>query len=496
MSISLTLIVKNEGQKLARCLSSVCNYVDEMVIVDTGSKDNTKEIAAKFNSKIYDFNWINDFSAARNFALSKSRSDWILYLDADEWLDDDSIEELTKIRNSKVFKGVNCRILNYGNGSDDIVEMHYPRIFPNDSKIKFEGKVHEQIESSLIKNSICIINSNIVIHHDGYLASKEILEKKSLRNLEILLNEFDENHSSYSAFQIANSYKILENEKKSLQFFKQAYSSPDLSIEHKMISLYSLIENELNNSNFENALQLINEALQLDDSDPMIHLYNSVAALKTENMEAANKSVLNAFNLRGKTCVPKTISIKLNIRKIIYQGLLIGKYSGNTNTFNYFLSALNGIPNAKESDELKFISRILHNENFSSTGDVIDFIDEISLEFYLDLLEGFAHKHISIELLELLSAKLNSPDIPLQLGLHYLNLGDLERAEKNFTIVYGSKSANPAVVFYLASIYSRLSQSDKLAELITSAKEKYKCNRQVSLKIKQLEEMTKAKTLV
>ncbi|MBK7632424.1 MAG: glycosyltransferase family 2 protein [Ignavibacteriales bacterium] len=83
-TLSLSMIVKNEERHLARCLSSVKDVVDEIVIVDTGSTDNTIEIAESFNAKIFHFDWVNDFSAARNFALTKCIGNWILYLDADE----------------------------------------------------------------------------------------------------------------------------------------------------------------------------------------------------------------------------------------------------------------------------------------------------------------------------------------------------------------------------------------------------------------------------
>ncbi len=79
-SLTLSMIVKNEEKHLRECLESVTEVVDEIVIVDTGSTDKTLEIAKEFNAKIFHFNWINDFSAARNFALSKSTGEWILIL--------------------------------------------------------------------------------------------------------------------------------------------------------------------------------------------------------------------------------------------------------------------------------------------------------------------------------------------------------------------------------------------------------------------------------
>ena len=86
ISISLCMIVKNEELVLGRCLDSVKNLMDEIIIVDTGSTDKTKEIASLYTNKIYDFPWINDFAAARNFSFSKATKDYIMWLDADDVL--------------------------------------------------------------------------------------------------------------------------------------------------------------------------------------------------------------------------------------------------------------------------------------------------------------------------------------------------------------------------------------------------------------------------
>ena len=98
ISISMCMIVKNEQDILARCLDSYAGTYDELIIVDTGSTDNTKEIAAHYTDKIYDFEWINDFSAARNFAFSKAECDYIFSADADEVLDDTNNYALRELK--------------------------------------------------------------------------------------------------------------------------------------------------------------------------------------------------------------------------------------------------------------------------------------------------------------------------------------------------------------------------------------------------------------
>ena len=98
ISVSLCMIVKNEESVLARCLDSFAPLVDEIVIVDTGSTDSTKDIAARYTDKIYDFSWIGDFAAARNFAFSKTNCDYIYSADADECIDEENAKKFMALK--------------------------------------------------------------------------------------------------------------------------------------------------------------------------------------------------------------------------------------------------------------------------------------------------------------------------------------------------------------------------------------------------------------
>lgn len=98
-TISLCMIVKNEEAVLERCLESIADLMDEIIIVDTGSTDHTKEIAARYTSKIYDYKWTNDFSAARNFSFSKATMEYIYTADADEILDEENHAHFLRLKN-------------------------------------------------------------------------------------------------------------------------------------------------------------------------------------------------------------------------------------------------------------------------------------------------------------------------------------------------------------------------------------------------------------
>ena len=98
ITISLCMIVKNEEETLPTCLNSLKDLMDEMIIVDTGSTDRTKEIAASYGAQVFDFKWIDDFSAARNYAFSKATCEYIYSADADEDLDEENIALFQKLK--------------------------------------------------------------------------------------------------------------------------------------------------------------------------------------------------------------------------------------------------------------------------------------------------------------------------------------------------------------------------------------------------------------
>src|SRR3989344_9612712 len=115
--LSLCMIVKNEQAFLQQCLSAVQPYVDEIIIVDTGSTDNTKTIAAQFTSKIHDFPWVDSFAAARNFSIRKAQRDWILVLDADEQINGEDFKKISNIVQTAKAEGHMLIQRNYTNNT-------------------------------------------------------------------------------------------------------------------------------------------------------------------------------------------------------------------------------------------------------------------------------------------------------------------------------------------------------------------------------------------
>ena len=149
ITISLCMIVKNEEKVLARCLDSIADLMDEIIIVDTGSSDNTKEIAKKYTDKIYDFAWIDDFSAARNYSFSKATKEYIYVADADEVIDADNHRKLAELKEVLIpeIEIVQMRYCNQlTNGTAyNFDEEYRPKLYKRQREFTWIEPVHEMV---------------------------------------------------------------------------------------------------------------------------------------------------------------------------------------------------------------------------------------------------------------------------------------------------------------------------------------------------------------
>ncbi len=164
ITISLCMIVKNEEQVLSRCLDSVADLMDEIIIVDTGSSDRTKEIAARYTDRIYDFAWVDDFSAARNFAFSKARMDYIYSADADEVLDEENRERYRKLKEN-LLPEIEIVQMKYGNQLQfgtvyNFDEEYRPKLFKRQREFVWIEPIHESVRLDPV-----VYDSDIVITH-------------------------------------------------------------------------------------------------------------------------------------------------------------------------------------------------------------------------------------------------------------------------------------------------------------------------------------------
>lgn len=230
-SLSLCMIVKNEEENLKRCLSSCYKLFDEIIIVDTGSIDKTKEIAKKFTNKVYDFNWVDDFSLARNFGIKKARSDYFMWLDADDVITKENLNKLINLKNE--ISDEDVFMLKYAISFDEnnspTFEYYRERICKNNGLFLFHDFVHEAITPS---GNIKYLD--ITIEH------RKTKENKKGRNLKIYEKHKNEIFSPRQQFYYSRELYFNNKIKKAIINFKKFLKMENAFIENKIEAILNL----------------------------------------------------------------------------------------------------------------------------------------------------------------------------------------------------------------------------------------------------------------
>jgi glycosyltransferase involved in cell wall biosynthesis/Tfp pilus assembly protein PilF len=187
-TVSLCLIVRNEEAHLADCLRSANGLVDEIIVVDTGSTDRTKQIAAAAGAKVFDFPWIDDFSAARNEALQQATCDWIFWLDADDRIDEANRRKLRavldRLGDENLAFIMRCMSV-APDGQTTLSIVDHPRLFRRRPGVAWKYRVHEQVLPSILRHGGQMRRVDILIHHAGY-QDPSVRRRKDERNLRLL----------------------------------------------------------------------------------------------------------------------------------------------------------------------------------------------------------------------------------------------------------------------------------------------------------------------
>ena len=227
--ISVCIITKNEEDKIEKCLAPLVPYNFEIIVVDTGSTDRTKEIALKYTDLVYDFEWINDFSAARNFSLKKASHNYVLVLDSDEFLTDIDIEGIYKaIEGHKRGVGMLLRNNYYDNNGkrtnfpDRVERLFHKRYY------YYKSPIHEQLTD--IKTDGTYYDRYdipLTVDHVGYCGGMDSMIQKAKRNNELLFEEIKKYpDDAYLYFQVGQSYNAIYDYENAYIYYKKAFELP------------------------------------------------------------------------------------------------------------------------------------------------------------------------------------------------------------------------------------------------------------------------------
>jgi len=227
--ISACVIVRNEEKNLPRWIEGVRPFADELIVVDTGSTDQTVELARRAGAELYAFPWRDDFSAAKNYALDQATGNWIVFLDADEYFDPPSRQSLRayleQIDGNRRIAGLVTPLYNIDTDQDDrvITKQYQMRVFRRDRYLRFEGSIHEAVynrepgqRSRILKKT-----EQFSICHTGY--STSILKEKGKRNLALIQEKIArDGESPLMDNYLSDCYGILKDYEKTAHYAAKA----------------------------------------------------------------------------------------------------------------------------------------------------------------------------------------------------------------------------------------------------------------------------------
>lgn len=307
--IGAAIITRNAENTLSHTLASLKGIAEQIVVVDTGSTDTTPHIASRFGAELHFYRWRDDFSAARNHALSFMRTEWILQIDSDEVLDADSFFKNTALFHDASLGGIQVEIHNLL--KDNSTQKHtYTRLFKNHPQIRYTGRIHEQITDSVIQAGFSIAESDIIIHHFGYA---DVSAEKLHRNSELLLKDLhDAPHDAFKKYHLGLTRFAEGNLTDAEILLKEILHSEHLSGEQREIALLKLSQISLAREDFEHVGRYTDFTSMDGDREGLRLFIISAALLLRHNFAEAlkllNSPVLQNSRLVDKQKVSLTIS--------------------------------------------------------------------------------------------------------------------------------------------------------------------------------------------
>lgn len=227
--ISQCMIVKNEEKNIEQALSWGKDFLWEQIVVDTGSSDRTVELAEAMGAKVFHFPWIDDFAAAKNYALKQASGDWIAFLDADEYIPSDmvgKVQPLIAEFMDSPFLVFMCDLMNMNEEGKLFGGNNQVRFFRNRSNICYVGKIHEVLKyngRAMRADEILNVSEEFIIIHTGY--SKPVMDAKGTgeRNRVILLKELEERpEDRYLLGYMGDTYDIEDNREEAIRWYEKA----------------------------------------------------------------------------------------------------------------------------------------------------------------------------------------------------------------------------------------------------------------------------------
>jgi tetratricopeptide (TPR) repeat protein len=303
--ISLCLIVRNEEAHLAACLQSARDLVQEIIVVDTGSTDRTKEVAAQLGARVLDFPWCDDFAAARNESLRHATGDWIFWLDADERLDQANRQKLrtlfANLPNANVAYTMTQRS-ELEASTYSAAQVDHVRLFRNHPQIRWQYRVHEQILGAVRRSGGELRRTDVVIEHAGF-HDPTCQEAKVERNLRLLEREAAEHpNDAFVLFNLGSVHLGRGRGAVALPYLRRSLelSHPTDTLVPKLYALLARAHHQLGQP--IEALMACRSGRAYFPADAELLFWEGVLLKEQGNFPAAVACLLQVLDTKPDTC--------------------------------------------------------------------------------------------------------------------------------------------------------------------------------------------------
>jgi O-antigen biosynthesis protein len=263
--LSLCMIGRDNCETLRPCLESIRPWVDEIIFVDTGSVDETPQIAAEFGAKLFEFPWCDDFSAARNVSLEHATGEWVFWMDTDDTIPEDAGRRLREIAlgpHADHVLAYTAEVRCLGRFEGEMTVVDHVKLFRNLPELKFEFRVHEQLLPSIRRLGGEIVWSDIYVEHHGSNLEGDAQDAKCARDLRILGLELEERpEHPFALFNFGMTYADMNDHEQAVDYLQRSLAVSQNEDSHVAKALAILVGSLCSLKRWDEALTVCESGL-------------------------------------------------------------------------------------------------------------------------------------------------------------------------------------------------------------------------------------------
>jgi tetratricopeptide (TPR) repeat protein len=292
MRLSLCIIVRDSSRTLDACLSSIRPWVDEIVVVDTGSTDHTREIALRHGARLFEFPWCDDFAAARNESLKHAVGDWVFWMDSDDTISYENGRKLRSLADCPKESAPTAYVMQVhcpgSDGSTDCTVVDHVKMFRNDPRLRFEGRIHEQILGAIRRLDGTVEWSDVYVTHSGSEHTPDARKRKQDRDLRLLFMDLAERpEHPFVLFNLGMTYADMNDLEQAADYLKRCLkvSAPEESHVRKAYALLVGCLTQLDRDN--EARRVVKRGMELCPHDVELAFRLGILEQRAKNHTAA-----------------------------------------------------------------------------------------------------------------------------------------------------------------------------------------------------------------